>query len=28
MREMEDSNMQNIGVREDKEKKMYEPYTS
>ena len=28
MREMEDNNMQNIGMREDKEKKTYEPYTS
>jgi hypothetical protein len=27
-REMEDNNMQKVGMREDKEKKTYEPYTS
>jgi hypothetical protein len=28
MREMVDNNMQKVGMREDKEKKIYESYTS
>jgi len=28
MSEMEDTNMQKVGMREDKEKKTYEPYMS
>jgi hypothetical protein len=28
MSEMEDTSMQNVGIRNDKEKETYEPYTS